>query len=550
MVDDIAVQEFIKAIKEPPTDTNTVYSATVSRVDTDGTVWVNIHGSDMETPTASTSAEVQRGDAVTVQWRNNKLYIGGNYSNPSAGVVRVANVEANAFTALDTASQAQFLAMGASTTANNAMISANGKNKVYRQSAQPSGESFAVGDIWFDTSNDNQISRWDGTSWVAFTLGDDAIGNLNASHINAGEIDASVITVSNIDAGNLTTGVLLADRIAGNSITASKIRIGDYRNYVTSTENDASSLISGQIVDGWVCKNVASNNNLWVSPALNNWTKEGEKYRVTGFVKMPAEGKFMLSIYGRVDDPPTYSASSPSQMSWMNNIPADTATPINSVITITSDTANCPKVNICVYFRTTSDVPQVGYIKQLRVERMSDSELIVDGSITADKIAVNAITIGKMTSNTTEQILNSYVEEYTDDVTATLAESFNDSLDAKAGELSDSIEDVRTLAGSKADATALSSLSTQMQEYIGEGGYIYANNGTLIIATGLDIGNFKIGIDGTQIVFYQNDNAVAYINNNTLYISRSEVTNEQKISNFAFKKRDGGRFTLMYVGGE
>lgn len=89
MVNDIAVQEFVNAIKEPPQDTNNTYGATVSRIDDEGIVWVNIHGSDKETPTASTSTEVKRGDAVTVSWRNNKLYIGGNYSNPSAGMSTV-----------------------------------------------------------------------------------------------------------------------------------------------------------------------------------------------------------------------------------------------------------------------------------------------------------------------------------------------------------------------------------------------------------------------------------------------------------------------------
>lgn len=90
MVNDIAVQEFVKAIKEEPQDTNKTYNATVSKVDGEGVVWVNIHGSEKETPTSSTSTEVKRGDSVTVNWRNNKLYIGGNYSNPSAGMETVA----------------------------------------------------------------------------------------------------------------------------------------------------------------------------------------------------------------------------------------------------------------------------------------------------------------------------------------------------------------------------------------------------------------------------------------------------------------------------
>lgn len=107
MVNDIAVQDFVNAIKETPTDTNTTYSATVSRIDNEGVVWVNIHGSEKETPTTSTSSEVQRGDVVNVNWRNNKLYIGGNYSNPSAGVIRVANAERDATRAFEAANNAE-----------------------------------------------------------------------------------------------------------------------------------------------------------------------------------------------------------------------------------------------------------------------------------------------------------------------------------------------------------------------------------------------------------------------------------------------------------
>lgn len=120
MVNDIAVQDFVNAIKETPTDTNTTYQATVSRIDDEGVVWVCIHGSEKETPTASTSAEVKRGDSVTVQWRSNKLYIGGNYSNPSAGVVRVASVEQDAARAFLAAENAEYDAARAHEAADRA----------------------------------------------------------------------------------------------------------------------------------------------------------------------------------------------------------------------------------------------------------------------------------------------------------------------------------------------------------------------------------------------------------------------------------------------
>ena len=87
MVESNAIRELVGALspgdEKQKSDT---YSAVVSHIDEEGTVWVILAGSDKETPTASTSTEVKRGDAVTVSWRDNKLYIGGNYSNPSAGV--------------------------------------------------------------------------------------------------------------------------------------------------------------------------------------------------------------------------------------------------------------------------------------------------------------------------------------------------------------------------------------------------------------------------------------------------------------------------------
>ena len=221
MVNDIAVQDFVNAIKETPTDTNTTYQATVSRIDDEGVVWVNIHGSEKETPTASTSSEVKRGDNVTVQWRNNKLYIAGNYSNPSAGVSTVNTALQDAILARLLAETAENIANEAGMVANSAMISANGKNTIYRQSTQPTGGNYVNGDVWFDTANDNQIHRFDGTSWVAVTLGDDALASLSADKITAGTIDCTEgITVTNIDAANITTGNLGADRMKVNSISA------------------------------------------------------------------------------------------------------------------------------------------------------------------------------------------------------------------------------------------------------------------------------------------------------------------------------------------
>lgn len=104
------INEFIDAIKpKESTQKPHVYNATVSRVE-DGVVYVQLTGAETDTPTALTASEVKRGDAVTVEWRNNRLYIAGNTTDPAAGVRRVQIVEQSATEAKREAAKASEIA--------------------------------------------------------------------------------------------------------------------------------------------------------------------------------------------------------------------------------------------------------------------------------------------------------------------------------------------------------------------------------------------------------------------------------------------------------
>jgi len=136
---------------------------------------------------------------------------------------------------------AQSAATAAAAAATAAQTTADGKNKVFRQTSAPTAS--AVGDLWFDTDDDNRIYRWSGSAWVANDLGNNALGNLSANKITSGTIDASVITVSNINAGNISTGTLNADRIASASITGAKIAAGT----ITASNITAGTITASQI---------------------------------------------------------------------------------------------------------------------------------------------------------------------------------------------------------------------------------------------------------------------------------------------------------------
>lgn len=147
MVD--GIQELVNVLQSDTVESSKTYSAEVSRIDNEGTVWVYLEGSTMETPTALSSAEVSVGDYVNVEWRNNKLYIAGNVSNPSAGVVRVTAVEQaaqianqaaqNAVADADVARQAAETAQATADRVEDIATRAEG----YAEDAQASADSAA-----------------------------------------------------------------------------------------------------------------------------------------------------------------------------------------------------------------------------------------------------------------------------------------------------------------------------------------------------------------------------------------------------------------------
>lgn len=136
----------------------------------------------------------------------------------------------------------------AQAAATAAQTTADGKNKVYRQTTMPTAGPFAEGDLWFDTDDDNKFYRYTGGAFSSFTLGDNALASLSANKITAGTIDASVITVSNLNAGNISTGTLNADRIASASITGTKIAAGT----ITASNIATATITATQIAAGTI----------------------------------------------------------------------------------------------------------------------------------------------------------------------------------------------------------------------------------------------------------------------------------------------------------
>jgi hypothetical protein len=159
--------------------------------------------------------------------------------------------------AAETAAAAATSAAAAATAAATAaQTTADGKNRIYRQTTMPTTGPFTEGDLWFDTDDDNKFYRYTGGAFSAFSLGNNAIADLSATKLTAGTIDASVITVSNINAGNISTGSLAADRIAANTITGAKLAVGTI---------EAVSIAAGTITGAKIAATTITASNIAVA---------------------------------------------------------------------------------------------------------------------------------------------------------------------------------------------------------------------------------------------------------------------------------------------
>ena len=172
--------------------------------------------------------------------------------------------------------------------ADAAKLTADGKNSVYRQDAQPAGGTYVAGDIWFDTDDNNKIYRYSGTTWVAVQLGGNALANINANAITAGTIDASAITVSNITASNISTGTLAAARIAANSLDVSVLQAGTLRVGTIYTGDIAAS----QITAGTITAAISI-----TSPTINGGTINLSTSGSTDRIIMSSSSANRISFY-------------------------------------------------------------------------------------------------------------------------------------------------------------------------------------------------------------------------------------------------------------
>lgn len=161
-------------------------------------------------------------------------------------------------TAQDAANKANTAAQNAAAIANraeaaakNAQTTANGKNKIFTQSSEPSHSGLVPGDQWNVTNSSGQVTSnrvWNGSSFVehklylsslavpssvgttliqnnAITTGKVAANAINASKIAADAVTADKIAANAVTADSIASNAVGTNELAANAVTTAKLNV-------------------------------------------------------------------------------------------------------------------------------------------------------------------------------------------------------------------------------------------------------------------------------------------------------------------------------------
>lgn len=227
--------------------------ATVSRVDPDGTVWLSMPGADGLVP-ASTTADVQADDSVTVEWWGNAYHVTGNGTSPSIGTraasalrratAAAAKVAGDARSIADAVGQ-HFWADDNGVHVSNEDGNATGERNILMNSL---GILLRKGSAWLASFSDSAVAFYDGLGNAAENIvarfGTDgaAIGSVTSSRLELTEtlirlVSSDQLPVFDID----TTGSTNVVRVEFNPTP--------YSDYSMSSSTTASETIDAALFE-------------------------------------------------------------------------------------------------------------------------------------------------------------------------------------------------------------------------------------------------------------------------------------------------------------
>jgi F5/8 type C domain len=219
--------------------------------------------------------------------------------------------------------------------------------------------------------------------------------------------------IANLDASKITSGYIDVNRIAANTITVDKLVVSDLTNLCENPdfESDAvgsnpkgyttNSSVRVADISGFTNGNGSnraleidakngSNNDIYATNIFP--VREGQVFFVEAearYLNTAGTGKLVIG-FRRYDEKKTALSAWHTVVQW-DGTKTTTFTKKSGTFTVPAGTGY---LQLWISFQNNGETTNKAYIDNIRVHRMANGELIVDGAITTQKIAAGAITAG------------------------------------------------------------------------------------------------------------------------------------------------------------
>lgn len=412
--------------------------------------------------------------------------------------------------------------------ASAALTSANGKNKVYHQTSQPSGGTYISGDTWFDTDDGYKMYTYNGTSWVAEQFGNAAIADLSITNGKIANATIQSAKISGLDVGKLTGGYIDASHI-----NAAEISIG--QSQVTGLVADLASKADSSDVPTKV-------SDLTNDSGFQNATQVESAITSKGYQTAAQVSSAITSgISGKADKTATVTATvSVYYRSTSSTAPSKPTSSTTIGTSATTDNAweyVMPQPKRDRYFYTceryTYANGDIAYstVRALASETYaskwvsSNDNTYIDGgrlyanSVTADKIVTSGITIAQ--SQVTDLTTALAGKANTSSVPTKVSQLTNDSSFATTGQVStaksEAISTASSDATTKANNAKTSAINTASADATSKANaaaqtatsYIQADSNGIKIAKTVGSATTYTWIDSTSYQVYKDGASIS-----------------------------------------
>lgn len=225
---------------------------------------INVKNRTFRQTTEPGSSGLVVGDLWFDSDDNNKTYRWSGSAWVATDDTRIAGTIANLTNNYYTISGTDAAIAGASLTLQSQI---DQKNRTFRQASAPGSSGLIIGDLWFDTSDNNKAYRWSGSAWVAT---DDAriastAANLTNNYYTKTATDSAIASATTGLVSQTTLNTTLSSYVTNAALTS---------GYYTATQTDSAiSSATSNLVSNTSLSNTLSSYVTNATLTTNYYTK-------------------------------------------------------------------------------------------------------------------------------------------------------------------------------------------------------------------------------------------------------------------------------------